>query len=335
MRRPPTGALLGILAAASLATLLLAPMYGSEPIRSVSAFGELIGTDRVQWSEDARILYVRLPRVLLAWLTGGALAVCGAVMQTLLRNGLAEPYTLGVSAAASFGAFLSIAFPQLALLGAMTSQRVTALAFALAEVALVLGVARRSRRADGLILAGIIFSALFGAGIVLVKYLADPYLYQNMDRWLMGSLEAVTFSAPLSLLPWIAAGAALVAASARPLDFLAFDTELAAARGMRPERAQTLALAGASIMTAAVVAHSGPVGFIGLLVPHALRPFTGLRHGVLLPACWLAGGGFLVLADLAARSLPLFGRHSEMPVGILTALIGAPFFLLLLLRRQA
>lgn len=334
MRRLPAAALLGTLAAGSLLCLLLAPLWGSEPIRAGAAFGEWLVRPAAAWSEDTRILAVRLPRVLLAWLTGGALAVCGAVMQTLLRNGLAEPYTLGVSAAASFGAFLAIAFPGLALAGEYTSQRLLALALALAEVFLVLAVARRSRRADGLILAGIVFNALFGAGIVLVRYLADPYRLASMDRWLLGSLEAVTFATPLSLLPWLLAGALLLAWHSRALDFLAFDPELAAARGVRVEAAQRAALLGASLIAAAAVAHSGPIGFLGLLVPHALRPFTGLRHGVLLPACWLAGGGFLVLADLLARSLPLFGRHSEVPVGILTALLGAPFFLLLLLRGR-
>lgn len=335
MKRASAGVLLGALALGSLGCLLLAPLWGAETIHPLRAFGELLSQPSAGWSEDARILSVRLPRVLLAWLTGGTLAVCGAVMQTLLRNGLAEPYTLGVSAAASFGAFLSIAFPGLALLGEFTSQRLLALGCALAEVFLVLAVARRSRRADGLILAGIIFSSLCGAGIVLVRYLADPYRLASMDRWLIGSLEAVTFRTPLSLLPWLLAGGLILAWRSRSLDFLAFDPELAEARGVRVHAAQREALLGASLMTAAVVAHSGPVGFVGLLVPHALRPFTGLRHGVLLPACWLAGGGFLVLADLAARSLSWFGRHSEMPVGILTALLGAPFFLLLLLRKPS
>lgn len=334
MKRLPAGPLLAALGAASLLAVVLAPMWGSEPIAPFRALADVASRPRAEWSADAWILYVRSPRVAMAWLAGGSLAVCGAVLQTLLRNSLAEPYTLGVAAAGSFGAFLTVAFPALALLGEAATQRFLALAFALAEAALVLAVARRSRRADGLILSGIIFSALFGAAIVFVRYLADPYRLARMDRWLMGSLDTVASGAPLSLLPWLVAGAALLAWRARSLDLLAFDPALAAARGVRVAAAERDALLGASVMTAAVVAHTGPIGFVGLLVPHALRPFTGMRHGVLLPACWLAGGAFLVAADLLARSLPLLGRHSELPVGVLTAACGAPFFLLLLLRGR-
>ena len=323
--------LLGGLAAFSLAAVLIAPLFGSESIDRVSAWSELLGADREEWSPDARILYVRLPRIALAWLAGGALAACGAVMQTLLRNGLATPFTLGVSSAGSFGAFLFLAFP---VLETVATPRIGALLFALVEIFLVLGIARRSRRAEGLILAGVTFNFLFGAGMMLVRYLADPYRLASMDRWLMGALDVVSFDAPATLLPWLVLGGAVVAWRSTALDFLAFDEELAAARGVSVRSAQRDLLLGTGILTAAVVAHTGPIGFLGLLVPHALRPFTGMRHAVLLPAAWLLGGGFLVLADLVARSIELLGRHSEMPVGILTALIGAPFFLALLLRGR-
>lgn len=331
-RRPPAGLLLGVVAAGSLAVLAIVPFVGAVGIGAADAVAEILRTPRAEWGPDARILIdLRVPRALTAWLAGGTLAVAGAILQTLLRNPLATPFTLGVSAAGAFGAFLVLAFPVLAL---ADSPRPLALVFALLEVGLVLAVARRSTRADGLLLAGITLNFLFAAGMLLVRYLADPYRLAGMDHWLMGSVDVVGFATPLAMLPWLAAGLLPVVGRARALDHLAFDTELAEARGVNARAARRDLLLGTGILTAAVVAHTGPIGFVGLLVPHAVRPFTGMRHAVLLPAAWLAGGGFLALADAAARSLEVLGRHSELPVGILTALLGAPVFLVLLWRSR-
>lgn len=318
----------------SLICLILAPQWGSVSIDSRNAWPELLQKPRDQWNADTRILAIRLPRVFLAWITGGALAVCGAVLQTVLRNGLATPFTLGVSSAGAFGAFLFIAFPSLGGLGLLFNLKLGAFVMALAEILLVLAVARKSNRAEGLILAGVTFNFLFGAGLMLTRYLADPYRLASMERWMMGSLDAVTWSTPLSLLPWLGIGLGVLIFRHAALDDLAFDADLAAARGIPVAKVRRDLLLATGLLTAAVVAHSGPIGFIGLLVPHALRPFIGMYHRALLPACWFLGGGFLVLADLLARSLELFGRHSEMPVGIVTALLGGPFFLWLLLRGQ-
>jgi iron complex transport system permease protein len=309
--------LLGFLFVLSTAILWLAPHFGLESLSTMDA------------ETAARILDLRWPRSVLAWMAGGSLAVCGAVMQTLLRNGLATPFTLGVSSAASLGAFLVLAFPALELAG---SSRPMALLFALVELALVIAIARRSRRADGLILAGVTFNFLFAALMMLVRYLADPYRLASMDRWLMGSLDIVGWETPLSLIPWLLVGLAMIAWKVRALDFLAFDAELAEARGINAQSSERFLLLATGLLTAAVVSHTGPIGFVGLLVPHAIRPFTGMRHDLLLPASFLAGGGFLVLADSLARSVELLGRHSEMPVGIITALVGAPLFLWLLRR---
>ncbi len=332
MSRHPILLLLG-LGIFSLLCLALAPFWGAELIDGRRALEEWLHQNPELWSEHTRILALRLPRVCLAWLAGGSLAVAGATMQTILRNGLATPYTLGVSTAGTFGAFLCLAFPTL---GAwFWLPRFAALAFALFTTALVLAVARKSPRSDGLILAGVTLNFLFGAALMLVRYLADPYRLAVLDRWLMGSLDVVGFAIPFSLLPWLVVGLFFLIRLGPALDQLAFDPELASARGFDAKRTTRQGLFAASLLAAAVVAHSGPIGFVGLLVPHALRGFTGMRHGLFLPACWLLGSGFLVLADLAARSLELFGRHSDLPVGILTALVGGPFFLLLLLRERA
>jgi len=315
----------------SLACVVMSPFVGAVAIDAGGAWRELWSMPSEAWSPDARILSLRLSRTLLAWLCGGALAVSGAVMQTLLRNALATPFTLGVSAAGSFGAFLVLAFPLGA--AALFLPATAALACGIGTLFLVLGIARRASRSDGLLLAGVTLNFLFAAAVMLVRYLADPYRLAQLDRWLMGALDVVDHRAALALLPWLAVGAALLVPRLRALDQLAFDEDLARARGVDPRRAGTQALLGAGVLASAVVAFCGPIGFVGLLVPHAVRPWTGLRHALLLPCCWLAGGGFLVLADLCARSLAVGGRGSELPVGILTALVGGPFFLWLLVRR--
>jgi iron complex transport system permease protein len=325
-RRPLTWAAL-----LALASLFLAPLVGTVSIDLGTSLRELFTSPSAEWSAETRILSLRLPRVLLAWLGGGGLAVAGAAMQTLLRNGLATPYTLGVSSAGTFGAFLCLAFPTLGAY--LILPRLAALVCALGVTFLVLAVARRSPRPDGLILAGVTLNFLFGAAVMLVRYLADPYQLAGLDRWLMGALDVVGFEVPLSLLPWLAVGLFLLLRRATAFDQYAFDPGLAAARGVDAQALRRDGLFAASLLAAAIVASCGPIGFIGLLIPHAVRAGTGMRHQRLFVGSFLLGAAFLTAADALARSLALFGRSSEIPVGIVTALVGGPFFLWLLLRR--
>jgi iron complex transport system permease protein len=313
--------------------IVLGPLSGAVSIDAWAEFSRWLSVPRSEWSPDTAIFELRVSRVLLAFLAGGGLACAGAVLQTLLRNGLATPYTLGVASAGSFGAFLVLAFPT-AWFASLLGATLTALICALGSLALVLQLARRSQRVDGLLLAGVTLNFLFGAGVMLVRYLADPFRLAAMERWILGSVEALHPSEAWALLPWIALPVLGLIAMAGDLDQLAFDEELAAARGVSVRRIRGLGLLAAGVLTAATVARVGPIGFIGLLVPHAVRAGTGLRHRALLPASFFAGGSLLVIADLAARSLSIGGRNSELPVGILTALIGGPCFLFLLLRKS-
>ncbi len=311
----------------SFGAFALAPFWGNESISFDAVFNDATSTDaQIFWG-------LRLPRTTLAWMAGGALAVCGAVMQTLLRNGLATPFTLGVSAAGSFGAFLLLAFPALAVIGEH-GPRAAALVFALLELTLVLAIARRAKRPDALILAGVTLNFLFGAAVLLVRFLADPFRLASLDRWMMGSLDTIGFQTPISLIPWLIIPLLYLARHMTTLDHLAFDTQLASSRGIQTHTARRNLLLAVGIMTAAIVANTGPIGFIGLLAPHAIRPFTGMRHARLLPAAWLLGSGFLILADAASRTITMQNTHGVLPVGILTALIGGPFFLWMLLRRN-
>lgn len=310
----------------------VSPSFGVVDLNLADAWRIRLGLRESTGSAQESIFQLRLARTTLAFVAGGALAVAGVLLQTLLRNSLATPFTLGVATASSFGAFLVIAFPGLAVLGG-ASPSAFAFACALLSLALVLRIGRWSRRVDGLLLAGVTLNFLFGAGVMLVRYLADPLRLTAMERWMLGSVEAIHLGEALQPALLSLIGFLPLWLHARDLDQLAFDEELAASRGVPVRRVQTLCLLGAGLMTAAVIARTGPIGFIGLMVPHALRPFTGLQHRVLLPAACFAGGGFLVLADALARSLQIGGRSSELPVGIVTALLGGPFFLMLLLRR--
>ena len=326
-----SAATLSLLAAASIGISLLATCFGTISIDGFAAWQEFLTQPNADWPQDTHILSLRIPRVVLAWIAGGALATAGAVVQTLLRNSLATPYTLGIASAGSFGAFLALAAPSLAIFGALSSV-IFSLITSLLCLLIVLRIARNSRRADGLLLAGITLNFLFGAGVMFVRYLADPFQLATMERWMLGSLNAVQMETALAPLPWVIAGLVIIGTHIHALDQLAFNEEVAAARGIRVQRAKTILLLGAGILTAGVVAYTGPIGFLGLLIPHAVRWFTGLRHGILIPASFLAGGAFLVLADLLARTLELGGRNSELPVGIVTAMVGGPFFLALLIR---
>lgn len=271
---------------------------------------------------------LRLPRVLLAFMVGGSLAMSGAALQALIRNPLADPYLLGLSGGAGLGAVTAMA---LALPGAWA---VPAAAFTGALGAAVL-VYRLSavvgRRLDPrvLLLAGVIVGAFSAAIMTAIITLSPVDQLRNAFLWLLGGFgtaswgELGLFSA-YAFLPL--AGLILLA---RPLDLLSLGEEPAHALGADVERLKRQVLLATSLLTAAGVATCGIIGFVGLVVPHALRGLVGPLHRRLLPAVFLAGGGFLVLADTAARTVV---RPVELPVGVVTALVGVPLFALLLRR---
>jgi iron complex transport system permease protein len=287
--------------------------------------------DREVLSPAERLILggVRLPRVLLAALVGGGLAVAGGVMQGLFRNPLASPYTLGVASGASTGAALVItlglskgtlwALPAGAFIGAMAA-------------ALVAGGVARARRGVSpltLILAGIAIATLFSASTSVLIYLANPEEMGAIVVWLMGGLGRASPAYVHILWPLVLMGLVVALSFARDLDILALGEEQAMHIGVAPVRTRWILLSAATLMTSAAVACAGPIGFVGLIVPHAVRLVLGPSHTRLLTACAVAGAGFLVWADLGAR---LVLRPVELPVGIITAFLGVPFFLYLLRR---
>jgi len=316
-----------LVAAALLATVLggTAAVSPLDAVRALAAPGEAPALARTI------VLEVRLPRVLLLLLAGAALATAGAALQATLQNPLADPGLLGLAGGAALGAVL-VHGARLSLRAPWT---LPAAAFAGAILALlvVFLVAHAAARpgASTVILAGVAVAS-FASAIVSVLLLATgEHRVHEIFAWLLGSAEGRGWShLRLALAPALCGIAGLVA-SARLLDALALGDEHAAGLGVDLARARALVFGLVALAAGSVVAVTGPIGFVGLMVPHAVRPFSGAGARVLLPASALAGGAFLALADLAARIVsPTF----DLPVGVVTALAGVPF-LLVLLRRAS
>jgi iron complex transport system permease protein len=328
-RRPAAAALALLLAlAAALAASLLVGSVALAPGEVVSA---LFGAGDGRAVTIVREL--RLPRALLGALVGGALAVSGAALQSLLGNPLADPYLLGVSGGAACGTLLG-ALLGLGARGAWGSSYALPLAGFLGALAAVLlvgaGATVRGRLDRGrLLLAGVVVNALASAVLLFLLSLGDAARTQSFVFWMLGSLAGATPAAVKALAVYAALGLLLLLPLARAFDALVLGEETAATLGIRVETVKRVAYLAASLLAAAAVATTGIIGFVGLLVPHAVRRLAG-SHRALLPLSFLGGGVLLVASDAVARSL---FAPAEISVGAVTALIGAPAFLLLLRAR--
>ncbi len=271
---------------------------------------------------------LRLPRVFLAFCVGGTLAVAGASLQALLRNPLAEPWLLGLSGGASLGAVVAVVVgvpSGWSIAGCATVGSLTAMAL----VYRISAVAGRRLDPRVLLLAGVVVGAFSAALTSALLVVADPFTFHSATIWLFGGFGrsswvlvgqfVVVAAMPLALLWWLA----------RSLDLLALGDDSAATLGVDVTRTRRLVIVATSVLTAASVAAAGVIGFVGLVVPHALRSIVGPLHRSLLPAVFIAGGAFTVLADTIARTLL---RPAELPVGVVTALVGVPVFAVLLRR---
>ena len=322
---------LAVSSLATLATIVWAPTVGSTPISLARVFDPAI-----DWASnvDAQIFFVaRLPRVLAGALVGAALAAAGVVLQALLRNPLATPFTLGVSSGAALGAMLATTFHLEATLLGISAVPLASFTGAMLATAIVYGLAASQRRGlstNVLLLAGVTLNAFFSALILFVQYFADMTDALRAVRWLMGDLDVGTLAPLAGALPLLLLAAAGMAVLPRALNLLTMGDEVAASRGVDVHRAQRLAFLSASLATGAAVSLGGPVGFIGIIVPHLVRLIVGADHRLVLPASTLLGAAFLVLCDVVARTLL---APVEVPVGIITAVIGGPFFLWLLVRH--
>jgi iron complex transport system permease protein len=278
------------------------------------------------------ILDIRLPRIILAGLVGAALAAAGATYQGLFRNPLADPYLIGVAQGAALGAVIGFSLPAgwqgwgfgivplLAFAGAVLS---TTTVYLLARVGKTLPVTT-------LILAGVALGALL-ASIVSYLVISSGERIYGIMFWLMGSFSLSQWSETVIALPYVLLGVAIILVFARPLNLMQLDEEQAQQLGVNVEKLKIVLLAAATLITAAAVSFVGIIGFVGIIIPHAVRLIWGADHRFLLPLSVLTGAIFLILADLMARTVL---APTEVPIGVITALFGAPFFLYLLRRRK-
>lgn len=326
------GLIVGGYALSAAVICLVAPFFGSERLSLGEVWnGLVLGRTTV----DADIFFLqRLPRVVLAFLVGGALAATGGALQVVLRNALAEPFILGIAGSGALGAVVAISIPGLFLsVGPFSTVQVLSLAGCLASMAVIyrLATGPMGLSMNSVLLAGVTINVLCGAAVLLVRYLVNPQLLVIMDRWMMGGLDVVGFEETAALLPLLLPGLALLFRQAGALNHLAFGEEMAAGRGVNVGRVQKEIFIGAGLSTAAAVSLAGPIGFVGLILPHAVRRVSGVDYRLVLPASFLSGGSFLVLCDLLARTVV---APTEMPVGIVTAMIGGPVFFHILLKGR-
>jgi iron complex transport system permease protein len=326
-------AILALLFLATAAVALGALFVGSARLSPRAVIAALTGPGGPWDAADVIVLSLRLPRILAAVLAGGALAVAGAGFQALTRNPLAEPSVLGVSSGAAFGV---VAAQVLGLrAGVLEAFGLTAFAFA---GALLAGIAvfAISARAGGLpvhtlVLAGVIVGIFFSSAITVLISIVDLDRLAGVIYWLLGNLAPIPPPALAVFAATTGVGFWLVLGQARRLNLLALGEEAALQLGVDAERVKRRIFGGAALLTAAAVAFAGPIGFVGLIVPHALRMTLGPDNRVLVPAALLAGGAFLLAADTLARSLV---APAELSVGVITSLCGAPFFVYLLRSRS-
>ncbi len=337
-RRTRAASLLG-LAAGLVVVVILAASVGSVRVPLLTTFSIL--ADRLPfvhisptWPSAMAtvVLEIRLPRVLLAGLVGAALATAGATYQGLFRNPLADPYLIGVAQGASLGAVVGFLLPAAWNVAGFGIIPLLAFAGALLATFTVYMLARvgKALPVTTLILSGVALSALLGS-IVSYLIITSGDAMHGIIFWLMGSFSLSQWSEVGAVLPYIAVGTGVIIVFARLLNVMQLDEEQAQQLGVNVERLKLVLLAAATLITAASVSFVGTIGFVGIIIPHAVRIIWGADHRFLLPLSVLTGAIFMVLADLAARTLL---SPTEIPIGVITAICGAPFFLYLLRRRK-
>ncbi|MDX3881150.1 FecCD family ABC transporter permease [Achromobacter denitrificans] len=327
-----------LMALALLASVLVALCVGRYPLSLSQVSGvlaaKLLPDDLAAWlpaagaTEQRVVMQLRLPRVLLAVLAGSSLAMCGAALQGAFRNPLVGPQILGISSGAAFGGCAAIL-----LFSSLWATLGLAFAGGLLAVAIVYALGRSNGRTTilMLVLAGVVTSAFFSALISLATYFADPNdSLPAIVFWLMGSFATATYAKLAAAVPPIVAGMGLLYALRFRINVLSLGDEQASAMGIAVEPLRWLLLGCATLVVSASVAVSGTVGWVGLVVPHIARMLVGPDHRLLLPASALIGGAYMVAVDTVARS----ATSAEIPLGVITALIGAPLFAWLLRRAQ-
>lgn len=328
MRDKRKSALLLVLAGLALLTLVSMPWPGAR----IPHWDVL--TRPGAGDADAIIFWqIRLPRVLLAMLAGAGLSLGGVVFQALFRNPLATPFTLGVASGASLGVTIAIIAGINFSLPGLSGTSLAALSGALLSIALVYGIARSAGKLapTTMLLGGVAISFFFSSLILLLQYLGDAGSSFRVLHWLMGDISQASMDSVLQLAPFILSGGLITALLHREINLLSITDDLASSRGVHSERTRMILFFAVSLMVAGVITACGPIGFVGIMAPHVCRLLIGSNHRYLIPASMLFGGTFLVLCDTLARNI---SASAEVPVGIITAILGGPFFLWFLFSKR-
>lgn len=317
----------------TLLVALCAPWFGPVPLHPPTLLralfsGESTVATSILWDQ-------RVPRVLLGICVGASLGIAGALFQAILRNPLATPYTLGVASASALAAATTLAFPALFhMFGPFSPVHVAALIGSAIATLLILLIARYAQGRDRtfIILAGVAINMFCAAALLLVRFLSAPHRLVAIDRWTMGGLVTLGYTHVLTVALFCLIGSLIALSQAHALNHITYGEDVAAARGVPTKRVFYLSIIAGIILTAGAVAVAGPIGFVGLVVPHAVRLISGPDHRVVLPASALLAAAVLVACDSLARTLV---APTEIPVGIITAFLGTPLFLILLVYTRS
>lgn len=331
---------IGGLIVASLAVLVVCLQFGATSVEMrtvVAAILQMLRTDQIDTAglgtSGVIMVQIRFPRVLMGFLVGGSLAAVGVTLQALLRNPLADPYVLGVSSGAALAVSLAMLFGIGTTFALMPALPLFGFIGGLLSLVLIYRLAQSQGRLPihSLLLAGVILNAILTALIMFITSIMEPNRSAGLMAWLMGSLTAPSYSALIVFVIYMMVVLIILMQRAQMLNVLTLGEETARSLGVETEWVKKQLFALTALLTGAVVSISGMIGFVGMVVPHAVRMLIGSDHRLLLPASALVGGMFLVVADTIARTLL---APAEIPVGIVTALAGGPFFLYLLLWRK-
>ncbi|MEK7336276.1 MAG: iron ABC transporter permease [Nitrospirota bacterium] len=331
---------MGALVAASVAICILCLQFGATRVDLATLLvvaKQWLGLGSVEGDGGGTaaiiMMHIRLPRVLMGFVVGGSLAAVGVTLQALLRNPLADPYVLGVSSGAALGAALAMLLGIGASMMLLPVLPLCGFAGGLLALLLIYRLAQSQGRlpVHSLLLAGVILNAILTALIMFITSIMEPNRSAGLMAWLMGSLTAPGYPALGVLVGYAVLVLAIVMHKAHALNVLTLGEETARSLGIETERIKKQLFVLTALLTGAVVSVSGMIGFVGMVVPHAVRLVVGSDHRLLLPASALVGGMFLVISDTIARTIL---APAEIPVGIVTALAGGPFFLYLLLWRK-
>ncbi|OPL10692.1 MAG: iron ABC transporter [delta proteobacterium ML8_D] len=277
---------------------------------------------------------IRIPRVCISFLAGAGLSVSGMAFQAMFRNPLATPFTLGVASGASLGAAIYVRLGLVFSVFGISGISIASFAGAIFSILLVYGLtrARRGFSTATMLLAGVAISFFFSSVILFTQYMSDFSQSFRILRWLMGGLEVVGFESVLNMAPFVISGSVIIIYMTYELNLMTTGEEIAISRGVNVWKTKNILFFATSLMVGGIVAICGPIGFVGMMVPHICRLLIGADHRYLTPATLMFGGAFLTLCDMLARTLI---APAEIPVGIITALLGGPFFIWLLLGKTS